>query len=266
MERQRIVVCKLKGQGGWYEIAKTGKWKGHNAGEFELTTADLNQIVFNFNNSDLKEVVVDYEHQTLDGVEAPASGWIKELKVESESLLAKIEWTKRAKEQIKNKEYRYLSPVLIANAKDSKSGSSIGWYLHSVALTNTPFFTELNPIEAKNKNQNKESKVSEKELEELRAENKRKEEELKAKEQEIAKLKEEQAKQKVADAIAAKKINKEQETWALKYALADEAGFEEFLKNAKELPEVPESNQFKNSNKPDDGIDVVKIALGDENE
>ena len=265
MERQRIVVCKLKGQGGWYEIAKTGKWKGHNAGEFELTTADLNQIVFNFNNSDLKEIVVDYEHQTLDGVEAPASGWIKELKVEGDSLLAKIEWTKRAKEQIKNKEYRYLSPVLISNAKDSKSGNSIGWYLHSVALTNTPFFTELNPIEAKNKKQNKESKVSKEELEKLKADNKAKEEALKAKEEEIKKLKEQQAKQKVAEAIAAKKLNKSQETWALKYALSDEAGFEEFLKNAKPAPEVPESNQFAASNKPDD-IDVVKIALGDENE
>jgi len=260
MERQQIVACKLKKQGGgWYEIAKTGSWRGHTAGEFELSQKDLNQIVFNFQNGNI-DIVVDYEHQTLHGSEAPAAGWIKELKVEGDSLLAKIEWTKKAKEQIKNKEYRYLSPTLIKNAKDPKSGNPIGWYLHSVALTNSPFFQELPPIAAKN--QQKGEQVSKEKLEELQEQIKKQQQTIDALTKENKELKEIAAKQKIKEAIAAKKLHKEQEAWALNYALTDAKGFEEFLKNAKPVVEVPQNNQFAASNKPND-LDVVKLALGE---
>lgn len=257
-----LIVCKLKDKGGgWYEIAKTGSWKGHIAGEFELTQKDLNQIVFNFQNSGI-DIVVDYEHQTLLGAEAPASGWIKELKVEDNTLFAKIEWTKRAKEQIKANEYRYLSPTLIKDAKDSKSGNSIGWYLHSVALTNTPFFQELEPISAKQNQNNKERNMSKEELEKLQNENAKLKEQMQNLSRELKEAKEIAAKQKIKEAIAAKKINPSQEAWALKYALTDEQGFEEFLKNAKPTVEIPESNQFAATNKPNT-IDVVKLAIGE---
>ena len=261
----RAIVCKLKQQkGGWYEVAKVGHWKGHIAGEFELTTNDLNQIVFNFKNQGL-DIVVDYEHQTLSGDIAPASGWIKHpdsLKVENDTLYAKIEWTPKAKEAIKNKEYKYLSPVLIANAKDSKTGNSIGWTLHSVALTNTPFFTELKPIAAKNNN--KEQKMNE-ELKKLQEKNTELQKQLEDLQKENKELKKIAAKQKVNELIAAKKISKEQKDWAINYALKDPEGFEAFAKNARPVVEVPESNQFSASNKPTD-VDVVKLALGEENE
>lgn len=47
--------------------------------------------------------------------------------------MAKVEWTPKAQEYLKNREYRYLSPVVTVRRKDRKA---IG--LHSVALTNTP--------------------------------------------------------------------------------------------------------------------------------
>lgn len=56
------------------------------------------------------DLVVDYEHQTLKGVEAPAAGWVKELKLEDGNIVAVVEWTPRGAEYLKNKEYRYLSP------------------------------------------------------------------------------------------------------------------------------------------------------------
>jgi phage I-like protein len=150
--------------------------------------------------------------------------------------------------------------VLIKNAKDNKTGNQIGWTLHSVALTNTPFFTELKPIAAK-QNQNKESKVSKEELEKLKTENVKLKEQVQNLDKELQKAKEIAAKQKVKDAIAAKKINKSQEEWALKYALTDGNGFEDFLKNAKPLVEVPESNQFAASSKPeiDTNIEIDRI-------
>ena len=87
------------------------------------------------------DLVVDYEHQTLKGVEAPAAGWVKELKLEDGNIVAAVEWTPRGAEYLKNKEYRYLSPVVNVRKTDNRA---IG--LHSLALTNTPAIENMTPI------------------------------------------------------------------------------------------------------------------------
>lgn len=79
------------------------------------------------------DIVIDYEHQTLNDVQAPAGGWIKELYKGEDAIIAKVEWTSRAAEYLKNKEYRYLSPVVMVRKKDQKATT-----IHSAALTNTP--------------------------------------------------------------------------------------------------------------------------------
>lgn len=79
------------------------------------------------------DIVIDYEHQTLENVQAPAAGWIKELILEEDSISAKVQWTPKAQEYLKNKEYKYLSPVVLVNKGNSKAV-----VLHSAALTNTP--------------------------------------------------------------------------------------------------------------------------------
>lgn len=79
------------------------------------------------------DIVIDYEHQTLADVQAPAGGWIKELELGEDAIIAKVEWTPRAQEYLRNKEYRYLSPVVLVRDSDNKAIA-----LNSVALTNTP--------------------------------------------------------------------------------------------------------------------------------
>lgn len=86
------------------------------------------------------DIPVDYEHQTLGGDyaapdgKAPAAGWIQKLKYEvGRGVVATIAWTARAKEMIRAKEYRYISPVLIVQKADRVA---VG--LHSVGLTNRP--------------------------------------------------------------------------------------------------------------------------------
>lgn len=44
------------------------------------------------------DMVIDYEHQTVTGLEAPAAGWVKELSPASDGLWARVVWTDRAKE------------------------------------------------------------------------------------------------------------------------------------------------------------------------
>lgn len=101
-------------------------------GTFKVDDESCRTIMAQFKGRHL-DLVIDYEHQTLKDVQAPAGGWIKDIYKGDDALVAKVEWTPKAQEYLKNREYRYLSPVVTVRRKDRKA---IG--LHSVALTNTP--------------------------------------------------------------------------------------------------------------------------------
>jgi len=131
------------------QIVPVGDYNHPEYGEFSITEKDLNKIIKNFNKME-NDIPIDYEHQTLTGEEAPAAGWIKKLfKKVNEGIWAVVEWTDKAKEYIKNKEYRYISPVINFNATDKESGKVIGARVHSIALTNTPWFDGMQPIVTK---------------------------------------------------------------------------------------------------------------------
>ncbi len=104
--------------------------KGEERGKFAFGEADADEIISDFSQRG-KDIVFDYEHQTLKGVEAPASGWIRSIAKGAEGLVAKVDWTERAKKFLSGREYRYHSPVL-----HFKAGHP--YRLHSVALTNHP--------------------------------------------------------------------------------------------------------------------------------
>lgn len=79
------------------------------------------------------DIVIDYEHQTLKDMQAPAGGWMKELVLKSDGIYARVKWTEKAREYLRNREYRYLSPVVMVRKRDRRA-----LQLHSAALTNTP--------------------------------------------------------------------------------------------------------------------------------
>ena len=117
--------------------------KGHvqsQKGDFYVDEESFRQISQQFAERKL-DLVVDYEHQTLHGVQAPAAGWITELVNGTDAILAKVKWTPKAQEYLKNKEYRYLSPVIITRKSDKKVVA-----LHSVAITNTPAIDGMFPL------------------------------------------------------------------------------------------------------------------------
>jgi phage I-like protein len=88
------------------------------------------------------DMVIDYEHQTLKDVEAPAAGWIKQLVNKGkDGIWAVVEWTPRAVEYLKNKEYRYLSPVFLRRLSDSR----VVRFLHA-SLTNAPAIDGMVPL------------------------------------------------------------------------------------------------------------------------
>lgn len=79
------------------------------------------------------EIPIDYEHQTLKDMQAPAAGWIKDFVLRGDGIYGAVDWTECAAEYLKNKEYRYISPVINIRKEDRKVMG-----LHSAALTNTP--------------------------------------------------------------------------------------------------------------------------------
>lgn len=101
-------------------------------GDFIVDEESFQRIKNTFKERGI-DIVIDYEHQTLEDVQAPAGGWIKDLFIQDGAIAAKVEWTPKAEEYLKNKEYKYLSPVVLVRKNDQKAV-----VLHSAALTNTP--------------------------------------------------------------------------------------------------------------------------------
>ncbi len=89
---------------------------------------------------------IDYEHQTFDPVTngpVPAAGWF-DLEVRPDGLWAvNVEWTPRAEELLKNREYRYFSPTF----RTDDAGRIVE--LINVALVNLPATKHMEPLVAK---------------------------------------------------------------------------------------------------------------------
>jgi len=91
-------------------------------------------------------LVLDYDHSTdlaaPEGRPAPAAGWIKDFKVAGGAIFARIEWTQEAAAAVKDKKYRYVSPVF----EHDKDGN-VSRILRA-ALTNNPALVELPALAA----------------------------------------------------------------------------------------------------------------------
>jgi hypothetical protein len=121
----------------WVDVISVDKQILADGREVEFTEKDANEMLSNFSN----EICADYQHQSMsdDPNRAIASGWIKKLREIKRNgkrvVQACVDWTDRAREYIRNKEYRYTSAEFQRNAKDV-SGKSIGTILRAIALTN----------------------------------------------------------------------------------------------------------------------------------
>ncbi len=118
--------------------------------EFDITIKDFADAAKNFSAAD-NPLPVDYEHNTfVNGAEAPAAGWVKQvIDRGSQGLYAVIAWTKSAAERIRSGEYKFISPVFFFQARDTKTGAPIGTLLGPPALTNFPLIQGMQPVTAR---------------------------------------------------------------------------------------------------------------------
>jgi phage I-like protein len=132
---------------GWVHVACVGPWLGYPQGPIEFTRKDFEDIVANFKRQDTS-VLVDFEHASVSDppVPAPAAGWIHDLDIRGNELWAKVEFAHDAADWIKHGKYKFSSPVVLFDAIDRRTAEEIGAELHSLALTNVPFQTDLHPI------------------------------------------------------------------------------------------------------------------------
>lgn len=103
------------------------------SGAFLFNEAGADALISEFAGRG-RDLVIDFEHSTLSGKEAPAAGWIDRLEKTPDGLAAHVKyWTEKAKGYLENGEYRYFSPTLTLIRGTQKPNA-----LHSVALTNHP--------------------------------------------------------------------------------------------------------------------------------
>ena len=265
--RRDFFICELNANSDnndlvELKVAVVGKWSGHHKDGFEITEKSLQEIKSNFDNR-LNDCVIDYEHGSFGNTKNPAAGWIKSLSIKENALYAKVAWNQKAKDFIKNGEYKYLSPAFQMHYKDPRSGADCGVFLHSVALTNTPFLDSLGEVKANSNPYTKGETMDEKKFEVLGNENKALKEQLKVAQESLAKANEQMACSLVDSALVACKISEGQKEWALSYAKNDLEGFTKFLETTQPQT-TPQNNLFANSNaqKGEAGeIDIVKMTL-----
>lgn len=140
----KFILCKgqqteITGAPEVIQILPLGLVKSQK-GDFVVDAESFAAMKQHFEGRGL-DLVLDYEHQTLKGVQAPAAGWIKELLLSNTGIDARVEWTDAARHYLERREYRYLSPVVGVRKADHKAVS-----LHSAGLTNTPAIDGMTPI------------------------------------------------------------------------------------------------------------------------
>jgi phage I-like protein len=144
MERELKLVLEATDLPEWIRLLPLGQVDlVDGRPPFEVDKESLATMVEAFQARGV-DLVVDYEHQSLNGGRAPAAGWIKELNAREDGLWARVEWTAQAGEYLRQKEYRYFSPVL---KLDPETRQPLA--LLQAALTNMPAMKQVAPLVAK---------------------------------------------------------------------------------------------------------------------
>ena len=130
-----------------------GSWNGYVDPEsgkvtpFTITNKEVDEAISAFKAMKAKhperDLVIDNDHLTLMDTFAPAYGWIKDLVKAADGLHSIVEWTKLGLDAIRDKTYRYISPVFAWNVTDKESGKTLPFVIINAALTNEPFFDQL---------------------------------------------------------------------------------------------------------------------------
>lgn len=99
---------------GWIMLFPAGTSKGRDGrGPYHLK--DMAAVVA-ASTADAIDLAIDRDHQfdiLPAGAQKLAAGWIKEMQARADGIYGRPEWTPSAKQQLDDREYRYVSPVFL---------------------------------------------------------------------------------------------------------------------------------------------------------
>jgi phage I-like protein len=124
-------------------LARQGKWKHPEYGEFEISPKDLSEIEANFMTARESQPPVNYEHG--EGVDSSigAAGWVQKIWREDGKLLGEVFWTSEGWKKIQDGAFKYISPEIRFHYKDKENGKDRGTVLIGAALTTKPWIEDL---------------------------------------------------------------------------------------------------------------------------
>lgn len=140
----KVILKAIEGAPATFQLLPWGEIDIEDEGKGVVDEEAIAAMIADFERRG-NDLVIDYEHQTMKDVQAPAAGWIRKLVDKGkDGLWAVVEWTAKAREYLEAREYRYYSPVMWIRKSDRRILK-----LENVALTNFPKINQLAPIIAK---------------------------------------------------------------------------------------------------------------------
>ncbi|MEI7510613.1 MAG: phage protease [Candidatus Peregrinibacteria bacterium] len=131
----------------WTEIIRVGDWS-ESYKQFLVTKMHLDDFVKNFKKNVLRqsinELQLNYGHERCE----EAAGWITELEIREDSLWGLVNWTPKARESIRDGEWRYISAEISWVWEDDETKKQYNNVLTGAALTNIPFVSGMKAVEA----------------------------------------------------------------------------------------------------------------------
>jgi hypothetical protein len=130
----------------WIQAMRVGDYQHPAYGKISFTVDRLQRFADSVRNK-VRGIAldIDYDHKADPARGNEAAGWVEDAKVEGDSLMLLVEWTKTAAEKIKEGAYRYFSPEFKDEWADS-AGVQHRDVLFGGGITNRPFLKDLLPV------------------------------------------------------------------------------------------------------------------------
>lgn len=133
------------------QVVPTGKWDHPAYGEMEIDSGAIAQFVQNFKDKVRLKIPITAGHDTGMGGgeygELPAIGWFTELIDRGvNGLWGVVTWTQQGSDLIAQGAFKYFSPEFYETYTDPETGAKYEHVLVGGALTNKPYFKELEPV------------------------------------------------------------------------------------------------------------------------
>jgi len=136
----------LSDDGTWVHALPFGTYQHPLHGELNFDTAKLTALASSVTQRTRGiDPDIDYDHKTDPAKGNQAAGWVKDAKVDQSGLHIKVDFTDTAKNEIKEKKYRYFSADFSDEWTDPQ-GNKHENVLNGGGLTNRPWMKNLFPV------------------------------------------------------------------------------------------------------------------------